>query len=65
MSKSVLFKGKTPVQVDGVPHEAERSVDGTLHFKPDTVEELTDDEWAYLQTSRPDLKKQLVLLRSN
>jgi hypothetical protein len=63
--KLVLYQGPTPVQVEGFPDDAQRSVPGkgSLHFIPRQTKEVTADEYAYLMAQRPDLKQHLVHLR--
>ena len=63
--KLVLYQGPTPVQVEGFPDDAQRSVPdkGALHLIPRQTKELTEDEYAHIGAQRPDIKQHLVYLR--
>jgi len=61
--KLILYQGPTPVQVEGFPDDAQRSVEGSLHMIPRQTKEVTEDEYAYMVAQRPDLKQHLVHLR--
>lgn len=49
--------------IEGLPEDAERSVKGAIHLRPGQSLDLTDDEYAFIQAQRPELKKHIVLLK--
>lgn len=54
--RSVVIKERGGVRV-------EEARTGSLHIRPATSIELTDDEWRCLQAARPDLAKRLIVAK--
>jgi hypothetical protein len=50
----------SPVQIEGFPDVAERSVKGALYVLPASTLTLTEDEWRFLQDQHPELARQLI-----
>lgn len=66
--KLVKYQGRSPDCIEGFPEDCSRNeksaaVKSALHLRPGQVMELTDDEYAFIKAQRPDLSKNLVLLR--
>jgi len=61
--KLIKFQGRLPECVEGFAEDAERSCEGALHLRPGQTAELTDDEYAHLKAQRPEVAKDVVLLR--
>jgi hypothetical protein len=64
--KLLKYQGRLPECVEGFPEDCERSSEkkGSLHLRPGQTIEMTDDEYAFIKANRPDLGKNLVLLRA-
>jgi len=56
-----LAASSHPRQVD-VPADAERSVEGALHFRPGSAKWITAAELAHIQATEPDLAGKLRVL---
>ena len=39
----------TPFQIEGFGSEVERSVQGSLYFRPNTIRSITQSEWDWIQ----------------
>lgn len=63
--KLIKYQGRLPECVEGFPEDCERSVSdkGSLHLRPGQTVELTNDEYAHIKAQRPDLAKNLIVLR--
>lgn len=61
---SVQFLGDHPVFIDGFPKECERSVQGSLHFYPRRLTEITEGELSYLKAKRSEIFKFLKVMPS-
>ena len=59
---SIQFLGDHPAYIDGFPKECERSCEGSLHFYPRRVLEVSLDELAYLKDKRGDIYKFLKIM---
>lgn len=62
--KLVKYQGQVPECIEGFPEDSKRSMEGALYLRPGQTATLTDDEYAYIKVNRPDISKNLVLLRS-
>lgn len=51
-----------PIQVEGFPDGAERSVKGALHILPNATRKITEDELAFLQKAHPKLSEKLRVI---
>lgn len=53
--KKVQFLGMSPVDVDGFK-VSKPTFKGALHLKPNTVYDISNDEFEHIKTVRPDLR---------
>lgn len=51
-----------PIQVEGFPDDAKRSVKGALHIFPGATKEITEDEYAVIQKKYPELSEKLRVI---
>ena len=51
-----------PVQVEGFPDGAKRSVKGALHIFPGATKEITEDEYAVIQEKYPKISEKLRVI---
>lgn len=61
--KLVKYQGSIPECIENFPKETQRSSKETLHLRPGQSRMLTDDEYAYIKVHRPDVAKNLLILR--
>lgn len=64
--KLIKYQGRLPECVEGFPEDCERSqpeYKGSLHLRPGQTVELTNDEYAHIKAQRPELAKNLIVLR--
>lgn len=63
--KLIKYQGRLPECVEGFPEDCERSggKKGALHMRPGQTVEMTDDEYAFVKAHKPELAKNMVLLR--
>ena len=59
----VYLNRGSPSQVDGFGTDAERSVKGALHLRPNSLATITRDEWDHIQQEYPFLAPRLRLVR--
>ena len=52
----VQYLGLSPIDIDGFPKKAERSVKGALHLRPSSVYEMTADEYNFIQANFQEVK---------
>ena len=52
----------TPFQIEGFGSEVERSVEGSLYFRPNTIRSITLSEWIWIQKNEPTNAKFLRVL---
>lgn len=49
-------------QVEGFGPDVDRSVEGSIHLRPDSLMELTDGEWNFIQKKYPDVFNKLQFI---
>lgn len=58
-----VSKAACPFQIDGFPEDAQRSVEGALHFRPGALRSVTSDELKFIQTRFPGYYDQLRIVQ--
>ena len=59
------YLGDSPAYVDGFKDGVKRSCEGSLHFYPKKVIELTEDEFSHIEKTRKDVLKSLRVLQKS
>jgi len=54
--QKIQYLGTSPLDVEGFPTGIERTFEGALHLKPNTVYAVSDAEFEHLRSARPELR---------
>jgi hypothetical protein len=58
--KCVRYSGKSPEYLDSFPKDCERSCKGAIHLLPNTLRDISDDEYNYIKKKYPKMKLTVV-----